>query len=35
MLSGAAFATALAEIPPGAQVEEGMDLVVYPLADRF
>ena len=35
MLSGAAFATALAEIPPGAQVEEGMELVVYPLAQRF
>lgn len=35
MLSGAAFATALAEIPPGTPVEEGMELVVYPLAQRF
>lgn len=35
MLSGAAFATALAEIPPGVPVEEGMELVVYPLAHRF
>lgn len=35
MLSGAAFATALAEIPPGVPVEEGMELVVYPLTHRF
>src|SRR5690606_6966117 len=35
MLSAAVFAHALAEVPPGAQVEEGMELTVYPLADRF
>lgn len=35
MLSGAAFATALAEIPPGVSVEEGMELTAYPLAARF
>jgi len=35
MLSGAAFATALAEIPPRMQVEEGVELAVYPIADRF
>lgn len=34
MLSAAAFADALAEIPPGAQVEPGMPLVVYPLDTR-
>ncbi|NLC36512.1 MAG: molybdopterin molybdotransferase MoeA [Alcaligenaceae bacterium] len=35
MLSGAVFATALAEIPPGTKIEEGIELAVYPLADRF
>lgn len=35
MLSGAAFATALAELPPGVRVEQGMPLTVYPLAERF
>ncbi len=35
MLSGAAFAQALAEIPPGAIVTPGQLLDVYPLADRF
>lgn len=35
MLSAAAFADALAEIPPGAPVEPGQELVVYPLGDRF
>ena len=35
MLSAAVFAHALAEIPPGAPVEEGMELTVYPLAERF
>lgn len=35
MLSGAAFATALAELPPGVQVEEGMELIAYPLGQRF
>lgn len=35
MLSGAAFATALAEIPPNTSVEEGMALAVYPLGQRF
>jgi len=35
MLTGVAFAQALAEIPPGAVVTRGMDLTVYPLADRF
>ena len=35
MLSAAVFAHALAEVPPGAEVEEGMELTVYPLADRF
>jgi len=35
MLSGAAFAHALAEIPPGVQVEPGQELAVYPLAERF
>ena len=35
MLSGAAFAQALAEIPPGAIVTPGQLLDVYPLAERF
>src|SRR5690606_38703822 len=35
MLSGAAFADALAEIPPGEPVEPGKMLVVYPLGERF
>lgn len=35
MLSGAAFADALAEIPPGEPVAPGKILVVYPLGDRF
>lgn len=35
MLSGAAFADALAEIPPGVSVQEGMELVVYPLGNAF
>lgn len=35
MLSAAVSADALAEIPPGAQVEPGMGLVVYPLGRRF
>lgn len=35
MLSGAAFADALAEIPPGTPVQEGMELVVYPLGAQF
>ncbi len=35
MLSGAVFAQALAEIPPGGLVEPGQVLTVYPLGDRF
>lgn len=35
MLSAAAFADALAEIPPGALVEPGLPLFVYPLGRRF
>jgi len=35
MLSGAAFATGLAEVPPGVPVEQDMELVVYPLTERF
>jgi len=35
MLTGAAFAHALAEIPPGARIEPGLELTVYPLGDRF
>jgi len=35
MLSAAAFADALAEIPPGALVEPGLPLFVYPLGGRF
>ncbi len=35
MLTGAVFANALAEIPPGAQVEPGQVLTVYPLGNRF
>lgn len=35
MLSGAAFAHALAEVPPGERVEPGRELVVYPLVERF
>ncbi|MDO4704983.1 MAG: molybdopterin molybdotransferase MoeA [Comamonadaceae bacterium] len=35
MLSGAAFAQALAEIPPGMRIEPGQMLTVYPLTERF
>lgn len=35
MLSGVAFADALAEIPPGEQVSPGQELTVYPLRERF
>ena len=35
MLGGAAFAQALAEIPPNTEVEPGQALSVYPLTDRF
>lgn len=35
MLSGAAFANALAEIPQNTPVEQGQLLTVYPLSERF